>query len=418
MLTAPMKHVKETNDYPGVGAGGGKRPELEHLRTGRPRLVKQVNQRSVFEIVQNLGSVSRAELARLTGASMPTASKTVARLIKLGLIEEHGILPPDGKGRPSRMYRTATLKSQVIGIAFEPHRCRVVSAGIDGLYKTSAILSFPTPGTYRELIDKTVAAARTFMTGRARTLRIGISVPGNVDTAAQQCLLAPNLHILDRRKPGLDIQSALGVETRIVHETIATCLAERIYGEARGVRNFVMIGTYEGFGMSAVVNGDLLVGSHGLAGELGHITVQADGELCGCGNRGCLETVSTDPAFTRLVNRTAGKSLNIQDIRDAVHQNKLDVTAPLLTTLDFLATGVAAAINIFDPEIVALCSRMFEMTPDAFAYLNSRIIAKTLQPMAQRCQIIRVEGDTLRGGVAAAIYHIVESLGPQMNWAG
>ncbi len=390
----------------------------ERPRSGRPRLVRQVNQRSIFEMIQNRGSVSRAELARLTGASMPTASKTVARLLKLGLIEEHGIVRPDGKGRPSVMYRLAGKKSRVIGISFEPHRCRVACAGIDGLYNTSEIRAFPTPATYQELLDKTISIVQSAAPQAAKTLQIGISVPGNVDNATQQCLFAPNLHILDGRKPGLDIQNALGIQTRIVHETIATCLAERIYGEARGVRNFVMIGTYEGFGMSAVVNGDLLVGSHGLAGELGHITVQADGELCGCGNRGCLETVSTDPAFTRLVNRTAGKSLNIQDIRDAVHQNKLDVTAQLLTTLDFLATGVAAAINIFDPEIVALCSRMFEMTPDAFAYLNSRIIAKTLQPMAQRCQIIRVEGDTLRGGVAAAIYHIVESLGPQMNWAG
>ncbi len=389
----------------------------ERPRSGRPRLVRQVNQRSIFEMIQNRGSVSRAELARLTGASMPTASKTVARLLKLGLIEEHGIVRPDGKGRPSVMYRLAGKKSRVIGISFEPHRCRVACAGIDGLYNTSEIRAFPTPATYQELLDKTISIVQSAAPQAAKTLQIGISVPGNVDNATQQCLFAPNLHILDGRKPGLDIQNALGIQTRIVHETIATCLAERIYGEARGVRNFVMIGTYEGFGMSAVVNGDLLVGSHGLAGELGHITVQADGELCGCGNRGCLETVSTDPAFTRLVNRTAGKSLNIQDIRDAVHQNKLDVTAQLLTTLDFLATGVAAAINIFDPEIVALCSRMFEMTPDAFAYLNSRIIAKTLQPMAQRCQIIRVEGDTLRGGVAAAIYHIVESLGPQMNWA-
>ena len=413
-----MKRAKRTTEYPGIKSSRGRSPEAALLRSGRPRLIKQVNQRSVFELVQKLGTVSRAELARLTGASMPTASKAVARLIKLGLIEEQGIVPPDGKGRPSRMYRTATMESQVVGIAFEPHHCRVVGAGIDGLYKTSVIASFPTPGTYRELIDKTVVAARTFMAGQARTLRIGISVPGNVDTAAQQCLLAPNLHILDGRKPGVDIQSALGVETRIVHETIATCLAERVYGEARGVRNFVMIGTYEGFGMSAVVNGDLLVGSHGLAGELGHIIVQADGELCGCGKRGCLETVSTDPAFTRLVNRTAGTRSSIQDIRDAVHKNKLDVTAQLLTTLDFLATGVAAAINIFDPELVALCSRMFEITPDAFASLNSRIIAKTLKPMAQRCQIIRVEGDTLRGGVAAAIYHTVESLGPRMNWAG
>ncbi len=387
-------------------------------RPGRPRLVKQVNQRQVFDAVLELGSVSRAHLTRLTGISMPTASKTVARLLKLGLIEECGIVAPDGKGRPSRVYRTARGKSQVIGIAIEPHRCRVVRAGIDGQYDASAVISFPTPSTYSNLIDKTVAATQAFMTGQAKTLRIGISVPGNVDAAARLCLMAPNLHILDGRRPGFDIQNALGIETDIVHETLATCLAERSHGDARGVLNFVMIGTYEGFGMSAIVNGELLTGSHGLAGELGHTIVQADGELCGCGNRGCLETLATDLAFTRLVNRTAGVTLNISEICDAVRNKRLDATAELHTTLDYLATGIAAAINIFDPEIVALCSKMLDVTPGAFAHLKVRIIAKALRPMAQRCHVIRVEGDTLHGAVAAAIHHIVESLGPRMNWGG
>lgn len=349
---------------------------------------------------------------------MPTASKTVARLVKLGLIEEDGIVPSDSKGRPSRMYRLAGRKTQVVGVSIEPHRCRVARAGMDGQYDSSTIIEFRTPRTYRDLIDKTSLAILSYTGNQTKTILIGISVPGNVDNTAQQCLLAPNLHILDGQKPGLDIQTALGIEARIVHETIATCLAERIYGRAHGVRNFVMIGTYEGFGMSAVVNGELLVGSHGLAGELGHVIVQADGELCGCGNRGCLETLSTDPAFTRLVNRTAGTALTIHEICDSSSLGKLTTQAQLRTTLDFLATGVAAAINIFDPELVALCSRMFEVAPEAFAYLNSRIAAKTLRPLAQRCEVIRVEGDTLRGGVAAAIYHIAESLGPQMNWNG
>ena len=132
----------------------------------------------------------------------------------------------------------------------------------------------------------------------------------------------------------------------------------------------------------------------------------------------CLETLSTDPAFSRLVNRTAGTTLNIREIRHAVHSGTLDVKAELHTTLDYLATGVAAAINIFDPDLVVVCSRMFDIAPDAFTYLNSRITTKVLRPLAQRCRVIRVEGDTLRGGVAAAIHHIIESLGPQMNWNG
>ena len=249
-------------------------------------------------------------------------------------------------------------------------------------------------------------------------LRIGVSVSGTVDAATQEVLLSPNLHIMDGRRPGADIESELGIPARIVHETIATCLAEGVYGEARGIKNFVMIGTYSGFGLSAIVNGELLTGAHGMAGELGHVIVQPDGEVCGCGNRGCLETLSTDPVFVRRVNQRAGGKWTMEQIVDLAGAGRLNTTIDLHATLDGLATGVAAAINIFNPELIALCTRMFDVSPEAFDYLSQRVREKTLNPLAQRCKLIRVSGDTLCGGVAAAIHHVVESLGPRMNWPG
>ncbi len=388
-----------------------------HLRSVRPKLVKQVNQRNIFDMIQSAGTISRAELARRTGASMPTASKTVARLLHLGLIEEQGLVPADGKGRPSQMYRVASEKSRVIGISIEPHRCRVVSAGLDGAFAAQDIVEIPTPPTYVDLIDKCTRAVRGISSRGHKALGIGVSVSGTVDAMHQQVLLSPNLHLLDGQRPGADIESRLGVPTRIVHETISTCLAERIYGEARGVRNFVMIGTYAGFGLSAVVNGDLFTGANGMAGELGHIIVSEAGELCGCGNRGCLETISTDPVFVRRVSRRLGRELSIDQIIGMTGSGEIDPTPELHETLNGLAIGAAAAVNIFNPELMALCTRMFEVSPGAFEYLAQRIGDNALKPMMQRCRIIRVQGDTLCGGVAAAIHHLVESLGPRMNWA-
>ncbi len=349
---------------------------------------------------------------------MPTASKTVARLLRLGLIEEQGMVPADGKGRPSQMYRVASARSRVLGVSIEPHRCRIVSAGLDGVFAAANVREFATPTSYPALIEKCVQTARSLYSRGFKYLRVGVSVSGTVDAAQQQVLMSPNLHLMDGRRPGADIESELGIPARLVHETIATCLAECVYGEARGIKQFVMIGTYSGFGLSALVNGELLTGAHGMAGELGHVIVQPDGEVCGCGNRGCLETLSIDPVFVRRVNQRAGSKWDMEQIIDRVRAGQLDVTADLHATLDGLATGVAAAINIFNPELVALCTRMFDVSPEAFDYLGRRVRQKALTPLVQRCKLMRVGGDTLRGGVAAAIHHVVESLGPRMNWLG
>lgn len=385
-------------------------------RIGRPRLIKHINLRRVFDLIRDAGEISRAQLSRATGSSMTTASKTVDRLMALGLIETIGFEPTDARGRPGLIYTVARKSSQIIGIALEPHCCRLVAAGLDGKFSDNPIIQFPTPTTYKALMAELRAEVRKLMATDSRTLYIGMSVPGAVDMAAQKVLISPNMHILDGQSPGIDLQQSVQVKTRLVHETTGTCLAEQIYGAAHGERDFVLIGTYEGFGLSAIVNGELLTGAHGFAGELGHVLLQPDGLLCGCGQRGCLETVSTDQSLLRLAAAKLGKEVTFPDLIAGVRDRSLNLDAEISKTLDYLATGVAAAINIFDPDTLAICSRMFDLKPDVFSDLVKRVASKTLRPVSEHCKIIRVEGDTLGGGVATAVHHIVSSLGPRMNW--
>lgn len=390
--------------------------QLRSDRIGRPKLIKHVNLRRVFDLIRDAGELSRAQLSRTTGSSMTTASKTVDRLSALGLIEQRGIESTDARGRPSVIYTVARKHSQIIGISMEPHRCRLVAAGLDGRFDPESVIEFPTPADYPALMNQLRAQVRRLMSAGCRTLFIGMCVPGAIDSQDQRVLISPNMHLLDGQRPGRDLEKSVHVETHVFHETVATCLAEQIYGDARSIRNFVLIGTYEGFGLSAAVNGELLIGAHGFAGELGHVVIQPDGECCGCGQRGCLETVSTDPAFIRAVSARLGKATTMAEIIRETANGHLGVRPELERTLDYLASGLAAAINIFDPDVAAVCSRMLDVTPDAFSYLIERVEVKTLRPLADYCKIIRVEGDTLRGGVATAVHHIVESLGPRMKW--
>lgn len=394
----------------------GLNPRMTAASIGRPKLIKHINLRRVFDLIRDAGEISRAQLARITGSSMTTASKTVDRLVTLGLIEDRGLEASDARGRPSLIYTVAKKTSQIIGISLEPHQCRLVKASLDGSFSPDDVVTFITPPTYPELMAQLQAETRRLMKPECRTLFIGMSAPGAVDMVAQKIVVSPNLHLLDGQRPGLDLQNAVEVETRLVHETIGTCLTEQIYGAARGVKHFVLIGTYEGFGLSAIVNGDLLTGAHGFAGELGHVVIQPDGLLCGCGQRGCLETLSTDHAFLRLLSARLGKTITFPELLTHLHAGTLNVDAEINQTLNYLAMGAAAAINIFDPDTLAICSRMFDLTPEVFPNLAHRIAAKTLHPVSDYCKIIRIEGDTLRGGVAAAVHHIITSLGPRMDW--
>lgn len=390
--------------------------DRENATKADPALLRQLNERNIFEIVRANGPISRAELARHSGISAPTASKAVANLLHAGLLEQIGSTQSDRAGRPGQLYRVAIDKVQVLGAVIDVRKCSVVSAGLDGTIDPTSSIEFATPRSYSQLIAAmTKAAKKLIRRSSVTTLGTGISTPGELDQRNQRVVQSPNLHILDGRSPSADLQRTLGIEAVMFHETVGTCLAEQAYGAARGMNDFVMIGTYEGFGVSIVSGGRLIQGKDGMAGEMGHITVDVNGVQCGCGNYGCLETIATDSAFSKTISRQVGKEMQIEEIVAAASENRLDVEAELNRTLEYVAIGIAAAINIFNPQAVLICSRMLDVTPGALQLLKSCVAKRALKPMASTCQIIRADGNTRQGAIAAILHHLTHSLGPSLD---
>ena len=95
-----------------------------------------------------------------------------------------------------------------------------------------------------------------------------------------------------------------------MHETDALCLGERAFGQARGMDDFALVDATGGLGAAVMSGGQVLAGHSGLAGEIGHITVDPQGRRCGCGNIGRLETVASDLALAGLISAKIGKTLS------------------------------------------------------------------------------------------------------------
>ena len=385
----------------------------------RPGLLRQLNERAVFEIVRDRGPISRAELARQSGITAPTASKVVGKLLKAGFLEE---VNADGEnsatskaGRPSKVYRLGTATVQVLGATIDVRRCSVLCSGLDGRVAPRNVLEFPTPQTYSKLIDALAERARSLMRRPVTTLGLGVSTPGEIDFVNQRVLLSPNLHITDGQSPALDLRRKLGVEAVMFHETIGTCLAEHAYGAAKGLSDFVMVGVYEGFGVSMVSGGRLIHGHEHMAGEMGHVTVDLNGERCGCGNTGCLETVATDAAFARAVSKRLGTRLEVEEIIARARAGAIGPQPELDRTLEYLGVGVAALVNIFNPEAVLICAKMLDAAPGAFERLNEFVRRRALAPLLRNCRLVRAAGDTRQGAIASIIHHLTHALGPVLD---
>ncbi len=228
---------------------------------------------------------------------------------------------------------------------------------------------------------------------------IGIAVPGPIDAEEGRILQPPNLALRDfplaRR-----LTEDRGLKVLLENDVNAGLWGEFIAGAARDYRHVIGIFPGTGIGGGVIINGELFRGKKGRAGEIGHITVQSDGRRCGCGNHGCLETVASKTAIARDLALLAmnGQSpilaaagaTDITQIKSGLIKKALDAGDPgVAEVVDqaayFLGIGMAAMVNVFDPEMVLLGGGLVEK-------LGAPFIAAAEEAMRRRAMPNLVEG--------------------------
>ncbi len=387
---------------------------MSAITTIRPALVGKLNERQVLRVIQSRGALSRAEVARESGFSAPTVSKAVASLLKAGLLEE-AYATELARGRPAPKLRLATTSAQVLGVTIDVGHCEVVSAGLDGSLHDDA-LTTPTPATYQDLLlTLEVAANKVMARPGITTLGLSVSLPGLVDYRKGCGVLSPNVPITNGHTPAADLAQRLGVECVLLQESHALCLAERHYGLAKGMDDFAVLDVGAGVGLGIMSGGRLLKGRSGLAGEIGHFTaVSEGGRRCGCGNTGCLETVASDSALAWHASAKLGRAVNVDEVVGLAKAGLVDLRTELREVAGYVAVGVAAVINLFNPATVFIHTPLFEIDESLFELVVSKAGERALPPSFAECRIVRAKGSKRQGAVAGIIQHLTDAVAPEL----
>jgi predicted NBD/HSP70 family sugar kinase len=377
----------------------------------------RINERHLLRVIRDQGPRSRADLVRDTGLSAPTVSKAAASLLNARLLEE---VKANGNGlalgRPAPKLRLATDSVHVLGIVFDVERCSVVASGLDGELREERTRRVETLLDYDELIHALVKHARALMARPGvRTLGVGVTVPGLIDHRRGLDILSPNVHVIDGRCPGRDLSEQLGTECIMIQDQHALCMAEHYFGRARGLDDFAMLDVSSGVGMGVMSGGRLVRGHSGFAGEIGHITVAPRGLQCGCGNRGCLETVASDTALARRVSRRLGRHVDIDEIIRLARAGQINLEKDSKAVIAYLAIGLATVINVFNPSTLFIHGQLFDADDGIFARVLEQTSHRSLAPSFTDCQIIRARGSKRQGAVAGVIQYLMDSVVPDLR---
>ncbi|HHF98015.1 MAG TPA: ROK family transcriptional regulator [Candidatus Aerophobetes bacterium] len=340
------------------------------MDTGRkPQTIKRMNKALILRTINKEGAISRAELSRKTSLSMPTIMKIVDELKEEGLIIEAGVAPSIG-GRPPKVIKLNPKGAYAIGVKILPNELRVVVANLRNNFVARRVETISPFSGYRKILAQLKDAIRE-VTYRSRVnfrqiLGIGIGVPGIVNSSSNgKVIFAPNLRGWENVSLASDIEKEFDVPVFIENEARVSALAEKWYGIARGVENFVCIDVAVGIGAGIVIDGELYRGHGNLAGEIGHLVVVKNGPVCNCGKRGCLETVASNTAIINMVRnnptstimrlcKESENSITMKEIIKAVKVGDKECEKYIKRAAVYLGRAIGYLINIIDPEMIII----------------------------------------------------------------
>jgi len=198
---------------------------------------------------------------------------------------------------------------------------------------------------------------------------IGVGAPGLSNPETGILFTSPNLPGW-RDVPLRDImQERLGKKTFVINDANAAALGEFYFGAARGIRNFIYITLSTGIGGGIIIDGKIYSGAIGAAGEVGHMTIDDEGPICNCGNRGCWEALASGTALakearhrikegvaTSILEYAEGdvEKVTAQVIYSAAEQGDSLAKELIARTGYYVGVGLANLINIFNPELIVI----------------------------------------------------------------
>jgi len=189
---------------------------------------------------------------------------------------------------------------------------------------------------------------------RARTRRLGLAVSGDVDHSTGLVRYSPFLRWRDvplRERA----EKITGLTVTVENDVKALTTAEHWFGEGVGAESFALVTVGAGIGCGLVVNGRLVSGSNGVAGEIGHIGVDANGPDCHCGSRGCVEAIAGADAIVRRVRAAAGRpELTFDDAVVLARGGDERVGAVFAEAGNAIGCGIAAVANLVGPARIVV----------------------------------------------------------------
>lgn len=345
--------------------------------------VQEINRSLVLRLIRRFKVCSRANIAKETGLRQATISNIVNDLIDWGLVKETGIIEGE-KGRRSIGVTLNIEKYKVIGLRLTRNYCTI---GLFDLFGNSYdIRNLPInilngSKIALESIEKSISKIIKERT-EDKIIGLGIAIPGPFFKSEGRIGLMSEFPGWENINLEEEIKSLSSLPVYLEHDANAGALVSWLARpNHKIVGTMVYIAAGQGIGAGIIIDGKLFRGSLGIAGEIGHMSIDYNGLNCECGLKGCLEQYCSTIAIVKQAKSNLkdypesilNKDYSLEAIIEAVNKNDKYAQEVFEKSAWYLSIGIANVVNCFNPDVVVIGDELIKFGPRLLDYLNNTV---------------------------------------------
>jgi predicted NBD/HSP70 family sugar kinase len=367
----------------------------------KPNARRSQNTEAVLDVVRTLGPSSQATIARQSKLSAATISSIVKDLESQGLVD---LQPINGR---ETMVSLTTSKGVFIVAELGNSSIEAVAYSFTGKFKRSKTIDGgDNPKALGDLIDRLLDEAK-LKRSDIYGIALAVQAPIHRDTHSiakwtnlrMQGWAGVNLHeFASKAFPGIPVV--------VENDSNLAALAEWTWGVGRGCDHFLYVRATAGVGGGIIINGQIYHGGNGMAGDIGHLALEGNGEVCYCGSRGCLSTLISRQKIIDAVKDLPGNRNSIPEIVAAAETGDAASQRVLAEAGQHLGRGLANVLKILAPSIVAIGGELGQAGHYVFDNLASSVELVNSLANDERMPIVPAEingNAALLGGLAAVL---------------
>ncbi|GAB3152039.1 ROK family protein [Microbacterium neimengense] len=332
---------------------------MNHDTATRTRLLRSASDAAsqVFATILTRSPISRIDIARLTGLSQAAVTKAVSPLVGAGLVDV--TLGSNRQGSPGRPASpVAVIPDAIALIGVKVNVDELIAVATDLTTRVIASerrpLAAHDPETVVAGIAAVVGELQQVLAERAASIAsVGVAVSGDVDSATG-VVRESGIMGWTAVPIGEFLAERLGLTVIVENDVRALTIGEHWFGVGLGTDSFAIVTIGRGIGSGLHLNGEVVEGAFGVAGEIGHLPLASRDRICPCGRRGCVEAVAGTGAIEVTVSAAHGRTVGIEEAVALAHAGDEAAAGAFREAAELTGTAIASLVNLTGPELVII----------------------------------------------------------------